>query len=68
MCRPDGKLKVSIKASWLHDARIDPDAMTEVTELTEQSMTTAKSRKSKHKHDKHHGDDEQVREDVWVMH
>jgi hypothetical protein len=59
-CRPDGKLKLSIKAKWQHDALVDPDAMTEATELTELSMTTAKSRKSKHKHDKHHGDDEQV--------
>lgn len=30
-CRPAGKLKVCIKATWLRNARVDADAMTEVT-------------------------------------
>lgn len=36
-CRPAGKLKVSIKCTWLKDAKIDMDA------LTEASFTTHKS-------------------------
>lgn len=36
-CRPAGKLKVSIKGTWLKDAKIDLDA------LTEASFTTHKS-------------------------
>jgi hypothetical protein len=36
-CRPAGKLKVSIKASWLRDAKLDMEA------LTEASFTTHKS-------------------------
>ena len=29
--KPFGKLKVSIKASWIKDAKIDPEQMTEVS-------------------------------------
>lgn len=40
--------QVSIKATWLSDASVDPDAMTEVTEMTEMSGT-ARSRKPRHR-------------------
>lgn len=29
--RPHGKLKISVKATWLKDAKIDADAMTEMS-------------------------------------
>ncbi|KAJ9518897.1 hypothetical protein QJQ45_026267 [Haematococcus lacustris] len=51
-CRPHGKLKVSIKAAWVKNLHLDPDAMTEVTEgteVTEQSGAST-SRKAHHHH------------------
>jgi len=38
--QPSGKLKVTVRARWLKDAHVDPDALTEATELTEPSMTS----------------------------
>jgi hypothetical protein len=36
-CRPAGKLKVSIKARWLKDAKVDEDALTELSFTTHRS-------------------------------
>jgi hypothetical protein len=41
--RPVGKMKVSIKARWMKDATVDPDAQTEVTALSEFSGTVGRS-------------------------
>jgi hypothetical protein len=30
-CRPVGKVKISIKASWMKDAKVDMDALTEMS-------------------------------------
>lgn len=35
MCRPVGRLKCSVKATWLRNAKVDMDAMTEVTHNSE---------------------------------
>lgn len=37
-CRPAGKLKVSIKCTWLKDAKIDMDALTEASFTTHKSI------------------------------
>lgn len=37
MVRPVGKLKVSIQATWLKDARVDMDALTELSFGTHRS-------------------------------
>jgi len=54
--KPVGKLKVSVKATWLSNASIDPDAMTEVTEMTEQTG------RSRHRH--RHGEDAYDEQDL----
>jgi len=36
-CRPAGKLKVSIKCMWLKDAKVDVDALTELSFNTHRS-------------------------------
>lgn len=36
-CRPAGKLKVSVKARWLKDAKVDVDALTELSFTTHRS-------------------------------
>jgi hypothetical protein len=36
-CRPAGKLKASIKATWLKDAKVDVDALTELSFTTHRS-------------------------------
>jgi hypothetical protein len=54
LCRPAGKLKVSVKATWLSDASVDADAMTEVTEMTEATGNGKPSRAHRHRN----GEDE----------
>lgn len=36
-CRPAGKLKVTVKATWLKDAKVDVDALTELSFGTHRS-------------------------------
>eukprot|EP00882_Tetradesmus_deserticola_P024945 GHRQ01027322.1.p1 GENE.GHRQ01027322.1~~GHRQ01027322.1.p1 ORF type:complete len:160 (+),score=54.82 GHRQ01027322.1:628-1107(+) len=40
-CRPAGKLKVSIKASWLRGAKVDMEALTEASFTTHRSGEAA---------------------------
>ena len=40
-CRPAGKLKVSIKASWLRGAKVDLEALTEASFATHKSGEAA---------------------------
>jgi hypothetical protein len=37
VCRPAGKLKVTVKATWLKDAKVDVDALTELSFGTQRS-------------------------------
>lgn len=37
VCRPAGKLKVTVKATWLNDAKVDVDALTELSFGTQRS-------------------------------
>ncbi len=62
--RPSGKLKVTIKASWLQGSRVDPDAMTEVSG---QSMFTDRSA-SHPKKKKNYEEDDGVEEQVSAKH
>ena len=51
--RPHGKLKVSIRACWLKDAKVDADAMTEVSgsQYTDNQSHRSHGRGGRHKHD-----------------
>lgn len=37
LCRPAGKLKLTVKATWLKDAQVDVDALTELSFGTHRS-------------------------------
>lgn len=37
LCRPAGKLKLTVKATWLKDAKVDVDALTELSFGTHRS-------------------------------
>ncbi|KAJ9518711.1 hypothetical protein QJQ45_018709, partial [Haematococcus lacustris] len=55
--RPHGKLKVSIKAAWVKNLHLDPDAMTEVTEGTEVTEQSGASTSRKAHHHQHQAPD-----------
>ncbi len=60
--RPHGKLKVSIRACWLKDAKFDADAMTEMSG-SQATSRYSQGRSSRHSKQKSVDEDEECAEE-----